>query len=106
MEPHQAGYPTTSEAWVGISRRGWGFVYFVYRRSFSWRGACWTGEQGGGYGRPCLCRRSVVSGRAWGDRPVGGEQLDLDAEVLTWLCDPGQVTSPLWDSMATFVKWG
>lgn len=26
--------------------------------------------------------------------------------VLTWLCDSGPVTSPLWASVATFVKWG
>ena len=32
---------------------------------------------------------------------VGGKLLDL-----TWLCDPGQATTPSWASVAAFVKWG
>lgn len=114
-QPQEAAHQVWSHTRPGTQlplKPGWASAEGAGALSTLFTGGVSAGEVPAGPGSRVVGTEGLAyAGGQWyqegpGDRPVGGEQLDLDAEVLTWLCDPGQVTSPLWDSMATFVKWG
>lgn len=74
MEWHWAWHPAPSEAWAGISGRGWGLMQGIFAGGMptGWRGAGrWALPS------PVRARSQMMLGRAFGDRAVCGEQWDL-----------------------------